>query len=85
MIASDRETKREMSERSEGERVAKGRGCETTRIPRVPAMIERGGERGGGTRCRRHTDRGFEGGPLAGGGDSGAYGPRGAASEEPGI
>lgn len=49
------------------------------------AMMERGGERGGGTRCRRHAGRTFEGGPLAGGGDSGAHGPRGASSEEPGI
>jgi len=31
------------------------RGRETTRTPRVPAMMERGGERGGGTQCRRHT------------------------------
>lgn len=31
-----------------------------------PAMMERGGERGGGTRCRRHAGRSFEGGPWRG-------------------
>lgn len=29
-------------------------------------MMERGGERGGGTRCRRHAGRSFEGGPWRG-------------------
>lgn len=28
--------------------------------------MERGGERGGGTRCRRHAGRSFEGGPWRG-------------------